>query len=318
VLVGDVTRIPAPLPQVVYRYGDAAILRKQVPLLTAPKPQHPTLLYFGSTLKLIGYDFPRTKFAPGETITATTYVESLVPPYASVRWRIELMDRDQVIANVDGDPFDNKYPLQRWPAGRYEIRNWSLPLDAHLSPGVYDLRFGLFRTADGESVNAHPLEDEMARQAYLHAAPIGRIKVPPAAPAPDEMQKATPVQARFGDTFLLSSYALEYDRAERVARVALYWQSLAETKNDYTIFVHVLDASGQVVAQRDAQPLGGRYPTSVWDPQDMIIERYEFGIPVDAEAPYSIEIGMYAYPTLERLLVNSGGDDHITLSNVIR
>ncbi len=317
VLVGDVTRLPAPLPQVVYRSGDAAILHKAASTPTPPKPQDPTLLYFGSTLKLLGYDFPRTRFAPGETVTATTYVESLRPPYASVAWRIELMDRDQVIAEARGNPFEDKYPLQRWPAGRFEIRNWSLPLDANISPGVYDLRFGLFRTTDGESVNAHPLQDETAKQPYLHAVPIGKVKIPPATPTPDELQKATPIQARFGDAFLLSHYALEYDRAERVARVALYWQSLAQTEKDYTVFVHVLDASGQIVAQRDAQPLDGRYPTSVWDPQDMLTERYELGIPVDAEAPYSIEIGMYTFPTLERMPVNGGGD-HMMLPNVIR
>ena len=43
-------------------------------------------------------------------------------------------------------------------------------------------------------------------------------------------------------------------------------------EDDYTSFVHIVDADDQIVAQADMQPLDGRYPTSVWSPDELIVE----------------------------------------------
>ncbi|MDE3090155.1 MAG: hypothetical protein KGJ80_12300, partial [Chloroflexota bacterium] len=75
------------------------------------------------------------------------------------------------------------------------------------------------------------------------------------------------------------------------------------------------DPGGRIVAQSDAPPRGGAYPTSIWDPQEIVTDAYDLAIPADARGPFSIEIGMYSQPDLKRLPI--GADDHLTLKNAI-
>jgi len=49
-------------------------------------------------------------------------------------------------------------------------------------------------------------------------------------------------------------------------QIVLYWQADTPITEDFTVFVHSLDASGVIVAQADGPPLAGIYPTSTWQP----------------------------------------------------
>ncbi len=86
--------------------------------------------------------------------------------------------------------------------------------------------------------------------------------------------------------------------------VTLYWQSLAETNQDYSVFVHLLDENELVVAQRDMYPGQGLYPTSQWSVGDTIANRYVLILPETAFAPNQaqLEVGLYNFATGERLL----------------
>jgi hypothetical protein len=97
--------------------------------------------------------------------------------------------------------------------------------------------------------------------------------------------------------------------------LTLHWQSLAATDSDYTVFVHVLSASGQIVAQADAQPRGGAYPTSLWVPGEFVPDTYTFDLP---PGTYTFNVGLYLSETGARLPVfdasgNSSGDS-VTLA----
>ncbi len=297
---------------VVYRVGDAAILQKTMAPLTPPAPAQPVNLYFGDRcLKLLGYDLPRAKFTPGEVLTVTTYVESIQPPAATVTWRVELLDTaGQVVSRATGDPFV-KYPLQRWPPGRYARDEWALPLDRGLAPGVYHLQMGLYLRTDGEPIDVHPLLDTWAPQERLSAATLGRIKLPVPPPSAAEWGAATRVDAPVGADLLLARYALDFDSATRTVHLTLYWQSRATTGTNYTVFVHALDASGQIIAQKDAPPREGSYPTSVWDMGEVVPDVYTLAIPGDASLPVRLEVGMYDASNDQRLPI--GSTDHIVL-----
>ncbi len=84
----------------------------------------------------------------------------------------------------------------------------------------------------------------------------------------------------------------------------LYWQALGELERDYTIFVHMLDQGGELLAQWDAPPLDGLYPTSRWVVGDVFTHRAVMMIPPDAPpGKYDLVVGMYTYPDLNRLPV---------------
>ncbi len=86
--------------------------------------------------------------------------------------------------------------------------------------------------------------------------------------------------------------------------ITLYWQSLAEMNQDYSVFVHLLDENELIVAQRDMYPGQGLYPTSLWSPGDTIVNRYVLILPETAFAPNQaqLEVGLYNFATGERLL----------------
>ena len=89
--------------------------------------------------------------------------------------------------------------------------------------------------------------------------------------------------------------------------LTLYWEALQPPAADYTIFVHLHDASGELVAQHDGQPAEGRYPTSIWDVGDVVATSHPIILPPDTEGPYLIFAGLYEWPSLERLPVHQDG-----------
>ncbi|MFB0546217.1 MAG: hypothetical protein ACETWB_04850, partial [Anaerolineae bacterium] len=104
-------------------------------------------------------------------------------------------------------------------------------------------------------------------------------------------------------------------------RLTLYWQGLKTMDTDYTVFTHLLDTNGFLVAQRDNQPVGGNNPTSFWNEGEIVKDVYH--IAIDPSTPaglYLIEVGMYELSSGQRLLVLDGGgevvDNRILLGEV--
>ena len=69
---------------------------------------------------------------------------------------------------------------------------------------------------------------------------------------------------------------------------------LARLTENYDVFLHLLDASGNVVAQTDRQPLSGLAPTSFWEPGERLRDAYTIPLPADlAPDSYRIKVGFY-------------------------
>ena len=84
--------------------------------------------------------------------------------------------------------------------------------------------------------------------------------------------------------------------------LTLYWQALDVMGANYTVFVHLLAADGQIPAQQDSQPQGGAFPTMDWFPGDIIPDEYALAFPADVPADeVGLEVGMYLLETAERL-----------------
>jgi hypothetical protein len=92
--------------------------------------------------------------------------------------------------------------------------------------------------------------------------------------------------------------------------VTLTWQALAPIEDDYTVFLHVLDAADGIDGQVDAWPVQGTYPTSQWSAGEIITDPYRIPIAPDA-APgvYRLEVGWYLLGTMRRLNVLSAGGE---------
>ena len=88
------------------------------------------------------------------------------------------------------------------------------------------------------------------------------------------------------------------------------------------MFVHLLDAEGQLQAQADSPPTSGKYPTSVWDAGEFIADMHTLSLAPDLPAgEYRVAIGLYDPNTGQRLsIVDQDGRilaDRVTISGLI-
>jgi Dolichyl-phosphate-mannose-protein mannosyltransferase len=123
-------------------------------------------------------------------------------------------------------------------------------------------------------------------------------------PAAADQPLVRDVNLRAGDDIALVRYALVSRLLSRGDdfRVAAHWRALAQPKSNYTVFVHLLDATGTLRAQKDSPPLNNARPTSVWDAGEWLEDWYTLAVPDDAASgQYMLEIGLYDSATGTRL-----------------
>ena len=119
-----------------------------------------------------------------------------------------------------------------------------------------------------------------------------------------------PLEYTLGDRFALQGYRLdpvEPDRGQDV-HLTLYWEALRDSSEDYTVFTHLLDASGQLRGQVDSEPFEGMFPTSSWPKGMLVADRYDITVAPDAPTgEYQIAVGMYDLETMKRLEISEDG-----------
>jgi hypothetical protein len=113
-----------------------------------------------------------------------------------------------------------------------------------------------------------------------------------------------PLHFRFGPSIWLVGYELttpELAPGETV-EVILYWRTFAPLDRQYTIFMHVRDASGEWVAGWDMMPRYNTYPTTDWPVAERIDDAHIVPLPQDLPpGEYTVALGMYYWGTGERL-----------------
>lgn len=120
------------------------------------------------------------------------------------------------------------------------------------------------------------------------------------ASATSVQQQARPVEARFGSIAQLD--ALWTTRAEAL-HLVLLWRALANHPHvNAKVFVHLLDGSGQLVAQDDGIPVSWTRPLATWQLGEQLLDVHSLlppaGIP---PLGWSLRVGFYDADTLVRL-----------------
>lgn len=92
-----------------------------------------------------------------------------------------------------------------------------------------------------------------------------------------------PVEADFAGLISLLAYeVLEGENGS--LSLVLYWRCLKRMENDYTVFVHLLDAERNILAQGDSPPVQGHYPTTMWAVGEMVRDEHPLVGPPEAVA----------------------------------
>ena len=114
--------------------------------------------------------------------------------------------------------------------------------------------------------------------------------------------------ATFGDVIHLEHTAIASTaQPGGVLPVILHWKAKQPVLEDYHVFIHLLDAKGNRVAQSDNQPALWTHPTSSWTPGELVEDRHALALPADLPAgDYTLFAGLYLPASGERLLATSG------------
>lgn len=130
----------------------------------------------------------------------------------------------------------------------------------------------------------------------------GRIKVP-LGEAPTADAHVAPLSGSIGVELL--GQPLEACIGTTTT-ITVNWRGGDPVTTDYSAFVHLRNAAGDVVAQHDGQPRNGSYPVSVWSPGEVIPDGHAIAIPAEVEpGTYAIMVGLYDPRTGERLPVDA-------------
>jgi hypothetical protein len=104
-------------------------------------------------------------------------------------------------------------------------------------------------------------------------------------------------------------------------QITLRWRALRPINQDYVVFVHITPPNGIPIAQRDARPLDGAFPTPAWTPGQLVSDPYRLTLPPDVPAGrYQIRVGMYplGQPQIQqRLPILDPGRGEAALNSVI-
>jgi hypothetical protein len=92
------------------------------------------------------------------------------------------------------------------------------------------------------------------------------------------------------------------------------WQAITTPPN-LIRFVQIIGPDGQIYSQNDASPDNGHYPTSLWQPGEVVPETITLSLPAGRPPGlYTLHIGLYHPDTGQRLPLLSGGD-HVEITH---
>ncbi|MGD2143151.1 MAG: glycosyltransferase family 39 protein [Anaerolineae bacterium] len=104
--------------------------------------------------------------------------------------------------------------------------------------------------------------------------------------------------ANFSGEIALADYSIE--RRQLTWTVKLEWIALTGPRDNYTVSVHLF-RGGRLVAQDDAEPADGYYPTALWREGDVVADEHVLKLPDAGSSDGTLAIGMYVWPTMRQL-----------------
>ncbi len=216
------------------------------------------------------------------------------------------------------------YPLPRWAGEPAQSVNEALEAAIAIHPKLSALLWAV-DVADPDRHVERWLDENLFKAGEQW---FGNVRLATyAAPGRPVGEMEHDVDVRLGDGIVLRGYSVyggSFHGGE-ILPLRLFWELLSTSdpvRGRYKVFVHVIDADGLTVAQRDSEPAGGTRSTDTWLPGERVGDNQGVLLPSDLPAgSYRIAVGMYDPDTGVRLpAVDARGerllDDRILLDSV--
>lgn len=256
------------------RYENAAVVQ----------PEHELDARWGEAIRLLGYD---VHLAERNTLDVTLYWEALDTPSEDYTLALQLVSAvpgdTTLLWNYNSWPGRGNYPTPAWQQGeiieddyRFRLPPASVPTQA------WDLQLVLYQTETRERLPVH-LSGTYAGDRLV----LDRLRVAgeePTCPADARLEESV----QFGTAIVLTHATVIGEGGE--ARVVLCWRALESPSADYTVFVHLQDDTGELLETGDGPPMGGGFPTSMWQPGDVVRDVHRLQMSEEGE----VYVGLYS------------------------
>jgi hypothetical protein len=253
---------------------------------------------YGGVLRLLAFDVDKERIQPDDSVAVTLYWQMLKPTAEDLSIYLQLFGWHQDLAQVDSYPGGGSRPTSLLSPGQVLADRYLLhvrpdakgPAPVWISAGVYRLssQEKLLATDAGGRPVVFPILTKLALDS----------------PSPT-LAGTYPLDANLGGA-RLTGYDLAGDRIQpgHEMTTTLYWQSTAPLQTNYTVFVHLRDEKGRTLAQTDAPPMQGFYPTSAWKIGEILNDTQQVMLPDDLKpGRYRIFVGLYDPESGQRLPV---------------
>ncbi len=292
--------------------GQVTVERPVPPLdthrLTMTEPRDVAI---GPSLRFMGYDVPAGPWQPGEDIAVDLGWQVTAPIDRDLVAFVQLLDaREQVVAAWEG-PALAGLPSTAWQVGDVLRTPLALRIPASVETGRYRLISGLFdRTSGQRLAPAGQTAD------YLD---LGMVDVQARRHNQDPPTPQVGQDAQFGRSARLVGTDLTpaHIEAGKPVTLTLHWQAGEPWAARASVFVHLLDAAGDIVASGDSEPGRGQLPTTGWLPGEYLADAHSVQLPADLpRGEYRWEVGFYFADGTRLPVVDDQGQvvgDHVTL-----
>lgn len=269
------------------------------------EPEHPLDVVFNEQIRLLGFSVDDEPFH--QQTSLRFYWQALRPiePDSVRLWPLFYDDSGQPLSDPRLQPSIESvwYPPARWQADEILITQ---TLPQNFGP-AFHLALGI--SPGGDLTDPQNRWPSNTGQAIVELASFQRGGWDLA---------ILPPQGRFGP---LTAQAAEFEGGLRLtgshwptpilagaeSPLLLFWQLDAPLTTDYTTFIHILDQNGRLIAQIDTTPFWAvPRPTVSWPQHQAIYTRYT--LPALPAGVYTLRLGWYSWPLLNRLPLINGGD----------
>jgi hypothetical protein len=289
---------------------------------------YPMSANFAGQIELLGADFPNRRIQPGGDLPVTLHWKALKSIGAHLIIFNHLLNDQQESWGGNDHLARENYSTLFWVPGEIISDAYLVRVASDAPAGIYYLLVGWYLPLGEASVSLPLMTDgQLTDITSVRLGPFKVGKTPPSF----TIEQANPqfsLNQPFGDgrDLILLGYDL-FDESEQPIqdsqltahhlKLTFYWRSESPLSLDYTTFVHVRNQAGENVAQQDQPPLNGAYPTSLWDPGEIIADEITVALPPELPAEeYKIVIGLYDFYTGQRLLVPGNPANEVQLTSV--
>lgn len=304
-----------PLPDRFYSFARAP----------SPRISHPLDVRYGDKLELLGFDLIPDRDGK---VNLRTYWRARAPIAQDLFLTFYITDGQGKLqgAALHREPANYWYPTNRWKPGEvvqvttYELpvgrrgKDFGVALGAQPGAGPFDTAGRLRPTVlSAPAPLRTPGQGALLEVVTFHNDHDLLTTV--TAPLQPSLRPTHELTIPFEEGISLHGYSLSVADG-RAMSLTLFWQASGATSIPYTVFAHLVDRSGKLIAQHDSPPGGGLKSTTAWLKGEVIDDRLSIPLPsnVSLEGTH-LEIGLYDPVSGQRLAARQNGEtvDHVNL-----